>query len=198
MPRTPEQSALLREKRKEKILQKALRLFSSLTFDELTIDDIASACNCSHGLFYHYYPSKEAVYNALMKDRSEKHPEWEFPTKEVLDLGGYEGLKMAIGYILDRLHDSENAVLYLHLDLIRANCTFRKSEPLLGEEIDKTILKLVKKAMDDGDITKGDPVEFSSLIIDAATGAASRRISLGSEHRFKVAELETILYLLKH
>ncbi len=197
MPRTAEQSALLREKRREKILQKALRLFSSLTFDELTIDDIATACNCSHGLFYHYYPSKEAVYNALMKVRSEKHPEWEFPTEKVLGVGGYEGLKMAIAYILDRLHDSENAVLYLHLDLIRANSTFRKSEPLLGEEIDKTILKLVKKAMDDGDIAKGDPTEISSLIIDAATGAASRRINLGNEHRFKAAELETVLYLIR-
>lgn len=194
MPRSAEQSALLREKRRAKILQKALKLFANLSFDDLTIDDIAKACNCSHGLFYHYFKSKEAVYNALMEERHVKHPEWECPVEKILEVGGYKGLELAFQYINDRLHDSETAVLYLELDLHRPFTTLRKSEPLLGDDFYNLLYKLVKKGRDDGDIIFGDPDDIATLIIDSAIGATTRRLCLG-DPAFKTADIQLMLSL---
>lgn len=192
MPRTAEQSAALREKRRAKILRKSLRLFCALSFDALTIDDIASACNCSHGLFYHYFQSKEGVYNALMEERHEKHPEWECPVKEIKEIGGYEGLKKLFEYVSARLHDDEEAVLYLNLDLFRPMTTAKKSEPLLGEDLHKLIYALVKKAYDDGDITAGNPTDLSFFIIETAIGATMRRLCVGL-HDFKIVNTDFLL-----
>ena len=194
MPRSAEQSALLREKRRAKILQKALKLFANLSFDDLTIDDIAKACNCSHGLFYHYFKSKEAVYNALMEERRAKHPEWECPSKKILEVGGYKGLDLAFQYINDRLHDSETAVLYLELDLHRPFTTLRKSEPLLGEDFYDLLYKPVQNGRDDGDIIFGDPDDIATLIIDAAIGATTRRLCTG-DPAFKTADIQLMLSL---
>lgn len=194
MPRTAEQSAALREKRRTKMLEKALRLFASLSFDDLTIDDIASACNCSHGLFYHYFSSKEDVYNALMTERHLKHPDWECPIEKILAVGGYKGLEMAFAYINERLHGCEPAVLYLHMDLLRPCTTLRKSEPLLGPNIYDMVLKLVKKSREDNDIVLGDPEELTTLIIDSAIGATTRRINLGTK-TFKTADIHMMLAL---
>ena len=40
MPRTPQQNALIRDKRRTKILLKTLKLFAINGFDEVTIDAI--------------------------------------------------------------------------------------------------------------------------------------------------------------
>ena len=62
MPRTAEQNNAIKDKRREKILQSSLRVFANANYDKVAIDDINKASHCSHGLFYHYFVSKEAVF----------------------------------------------------------------------------------------------------------------------------------------
>lgn len=196
MPRTAEQSALLRQKRKAKILEKALWLFASLTFDNLTIDDIASACNCSHGLFYHYFTSKESIYNALIEQRAKNHPDWVFPGKKFLEVGGFEGLRMSIDWILQELHKTEEAALYLRMDFLRPFSTLRKTEPLLGQNIFEVFKKLIKQANDEKTIINCEPEDLAIFLIDTAIGAVTRRISLGNND-YKTADLELVITSLK-
>ena len=67
MPRTGEANALLKDERKESIMDAALRLFSISGYDTITINDITKAAHCSHGLFYHYFASKEELFHAIME-----------------------------------------------------------------------------------------------------------------------------------
>lgn len=195
MPRTAEQSAELREKRRKKILAKALHQFALLSFDELTIDDIASACNCSHGLFYHYFDSKEAVYNALMDERLERHPEWVFPTEEVLALGGIKGLRKAFDYVKERLHDAEAAVLYLKIDLTAPYSTSQRVSPLRSENITKTFIDLIIQGQNNNEIRHGNPEHYAVLLTDALTGACFRRLSLGDPN-YVTTDVDTIFAML--
>ena len=61
MPRTSFQNRAIKEQRSQEILDSALLLFSTKGFDKVSIDMIADDCHISHGLFYHYFASKDEI-----------------------------------------------------------------------------------------------------------------------------------------
>jgi len=52
---------------KEYILVKAFRLFITKSYKEVTLKDIVQATGLSKGAFYHYFASKEKVYEEVVK-----------------------------------------------------------------------------------------------------------------------------------
>ena len=54
--------------RRQQLLELGLELFGEQTYDELSIDDIASRAGVSKGLLYHYFPSKRAFYVAAVEE----------------------------------------------------------------------------------------------------------------------------------
>jgi AcrR family transcriptional regulator len=67
MPRSELDNRRIRDARQERILQGALGLFASSGPFGTSSAEIAAAAGVSHGLVYHYFPSKEAVYVALVR-----------------------------------------------------------------------------------------------------------------------------------
>src|SRR5262245_15228768 len=61
-PRSQTRTRLEVEQRRAQLLALGQELFSSSTYDELSIDDIARAAGISKGLLYHYFPSKRDYY----------------------------------------------------------------------------------------------------------------------------------------
>ena len=54
------------EQRREAIVDKAAQLFARSGFQGTSVQDLATACETSKSLLYHYYPSKEDVLYAVM------------------------------------------------------------------------------------------------------------------------------------
>lgn len=54
------------EQRREAIVERAAELFARLGFRGASVSDLATACETSKSLIYHYYPSKEDVLYAVM------------------------------------------------------------------------------------------------------------------------------------
>jgi len=71
VPRTPEHIQRLKDERREEILLAALRVFARKGLAAAKISDIATAAGLSHGLVYHYFDSKEAVFAALLTESLE-------------------------------------------------------------------------------------------------------------------------------
>lgn len=67
MPRTTEQFELMRREREESILNAALYFFATKGFENTSADIITNMVNCSHGLLYHYYKTKEDLYQAVIE-----------------------------------------------------------------------------------------------------------------------------------
>lgn len=55
------------EEKRDAIVDEAARLFAAKGFSGASLADLADACDMSKSLFYHYYPSKEAILYAVMK-----------------------------------------------------------------------------------------------------------------------------------
>lgn len=58
-----------KEARKQKIVECALKVFCDKGYDGSTINDIVKKAKCSHGLFYHYFENKKAIFDAVSEAR---------------------------------------------------------------------------------------------------------------------------------
>lgn len=56
-----------KEQRRQLIISKALELFAKKGYSDTKIDDIAKAADMSVGLMFHYFESKEQLYEELVK-----------------------------------------------------------------------------------------------------------------------------------
>ena len=72
MPKNSMQFIKLKEKRKEDIVESALKVFCEKGYAGATINDIVKKAKCSHGLFYHYFKSKKEIFNEVSETRG-KH-----------------------------------------------------------------------------------------------------------------------------
>ena len=66
-PRTKSQNEKIRIETRKVILDASLKLFSRMGFDHTSVDDIAKSAKISKGLVYHYFTSKDQIFDALMK-----------------------------------------------------------------------------------------------------------------------------------
>ena len=69
MPKNKTQLNALKESRKQEIVECALKIFCEKGYDGATINDIVKKAKCSHGLFYHYFDSKKAIFEAVSTAR---------------------------------------------------------------------------------------------------------------------------------
>ena len=54
------------ERKRELIVEKAAELFARAGFRGVSVSELATACETSKSLIYHYYPSKEDILYAVM------------------------------------------------------------------------------------------------------------------------------------
>ena len=67
MSTTPKFSRLDPEQRRRQILDAANALFAERAYDEVSIEDIASAAGVTRGLVHHYFGGRKEVYIALVE-----------------------------------------------------------------------------------------------------------------------------------
>lgn len=71
MPRSPSTNRDIRDTRRADIVRAATKLFARRGFSDTKIGDIAKEAKLSHGLVYHYFPSKDAIFEAILADKHE-------------------------------------------------------------------------------------------------------------------------------
>ncbi len=69
MPTNKTKNDKLKEVRKQKIVECALKVFCEKGYHGTTINDIVKKAKCSHGLFYHYFENKKAIFDAVSESR---------------------------------------------------------------------------------------------------------------------------------
>ena len=75
MSTTPKFSRLDPGQRHEQILDAANTLFAERTYDEVSVEDIASSAGVTRGLVHHYFGGRKQVYIALLQRLGEQREE---------------------------------------------------------------------------------------------------------------------------
>lgn len=165
MPRTAAQNEAIRDKRKDKIMNKTLKLFSIKGFDSITIDDISKASNCAHGLFYHYFDVKEDLYNAIVTLYETKYSNKLLNYDEIEKMPPYDALKTIIEFYHDVLSESDLLVHYARLNLNRFFQTRTATKALSGTDLFVLLPKLIAKGQEEGSIHNGNPNDIAKIIM---------------------------------
>lgn len=69
--------------RQEQIIQGAMRIFADKGFRGTTTREIAQRLGISEALMFKYFPSKEALYRAIIKKRTDRAEEMLFPQQVI-------------------------------------------------------------------------------------------------------------------
>jgi AcrR family transcriptional regulator len=64
--------AARKQVKRDQIIQAATELFSLRRFDEVSIDDIAKAAGVAHGLVFHYFDNKRALWVVVLQNFTEE------------------------------------------------------------------------------------------------------------------------------
>jgi AcrR family transcriptional regulator len=107
---TPSYRRLNVDERRRQLLDRGAELFTSHSYDELSMNKIATEVGISKALLYHYFPSKRAFFEETLSSYAEQLRERTEPDP---DLPPIEQLKESLGAFL--LLVEENSVPYRNL-----------------------------------------------------------------------------------
>jgi AcrR family transcriptional regulator len=98
------------DERRQQLLDRGAELFTSHSYDELSMNKIAAEVGISKALLYHYFPSKQAFFEATLGAWAERLRERTEPDPELSPL---EQLTESLDGFLSLIE--ENAVAYRNL-----------------------------------------------------------------------------------
>ena len=194
MSRTKEDFQEVQEKRVNDILNSAIHLFALRGYDSVSIDDITKDAKCSHGLFYHYFNSKDDLFHSLMKYIKTK---WEMNI-ESIDFSQKPKfvIRDIINYHLTRL-ESDDDTAYIVFFFLTYNFQKKIPEPLNGKKPKKErlfyrMIETIEKGQEEGIFEEGDPREYAIVFFSCLRGLAYNRIYLGAKE-FKAPSQEILM-----
>ena len=177
MPRTAAQNKAIKDRRRSKLLSTALKVFADEGYDEVTIDHITKAAHCSHGLFYHYFPSKESVFEAIYNEiivTSKIVP----PMEALKTENTLQGLAVFAEYV-EKISDAsaEEISIVFIIGSAWANKNIRRANTDILTRFDYRPLldKLIEKGQKEGFVFDGDPVEIRNVLASLILAIALRR-----------------------
>lgn len=160
-----------REKRKREILEAGLDLFIRKGYASTKISDIAERVGMSIGLLFHYFKSKEQLYETLIQ-LGIHGPMSVFEPIEKEPLAFFEDTaKLLFQYIRTKPFISKMFVLM-------SQAYYNESAPqsvkdmLKGFDIYKPTVLLIEKGQANGTIREGDPLALAAAYWCAIQGIA--------------------------
>jgi AcrR family transcriptional regulator len=150
--------------RKNEILKVARKLFLTRDYDKTTLVDIMDVLEIAKGTIYHYFESKEALFEAVIEDIVEENIKYMSTLVKNVPKNALEKIQLLITAgnisqenekIIQQLHKPANEAL--HSRLLAA--TLMKQAPLYAE--------IIQQGCDEGIFKTETPLECAEFILSA-------------------------------
>ncbi len=173
MPRTAEQNKALKEKRKNRLLNVSLKMFATKGYTLVTTDNISRGARISHGLFYHYFSSKDDAFQVTVRHFILGPSSPFLSAKDMKEYHGVEGLKKFFEKA-DIIQTGDPTNLYMAKIILDIERGLAKG-PTIKEVKDRfdfpgTFERLISEGQKDGDIIAGDPKEIAFAFFNMFVG----------------------------
>ncbi len=150
-----------REQRREEMLRAALRLFVRKGYAGTKVGDIAEAVGMSAGLMFHYFDSKEALYEELIGLGVSGPMAMMGEGAEGGAIAFFEGAAAGVlGYLREEPFMADMFVLMGNA-LMDEAIPPRAKELLAGFDVNTPTAEVVRRGQREGSIREGDPVALS-------------------------------------
>jgi AcrR family transcriptional regulator len=173
MPRNAEQNAEIRNESRQLLIAAATKVFMRMGFGAARMSDIAREAGLSHGLTYHYFANKDAVFIAVVEATMARSLEM---AREAQQAGepAVARLHNLCRRMLRGARDNpgHSAVL-----LQAANAAAPEDALVLlqrsTEEVTSILANLIAKMQDEGDARAGDPTMLARTLLATLGGLAN-------------------------
>ncbi len=178
-PRSTEAFEAIKDEREAEILMSALAVFARQGFAAARISQITDRAGVSHGLFYHYFDSKEAIFIELTRMAIDGSNQFVLQIAN-LDLPPAEKLHAMAAGVLTTLHDVDETALFFLLVL---QVSVFEGVPEEAHQIARSqttpieaTMQIVKTGQADGTIREGDPLQMTIAFWAAVQGLAVQQL----------------------
>ncbi|HEX5748856.1 MAG TPA: TetR/AcrR family transcriptional regulator [Archangium sp.] len=172
-PRPAARMEQLREERRRDVLDAARRVFARKGFAAAKISDIASAAGISHGLVHHYFPSKEALFVAVIEESIHG---WEalIARARALSVSPWERLVYVCSIMGEgSVQASEHLRIIVHASMGEdAPRPVREALERLERHVHEPLSSLIEEAQRTGAAAAGPPGELARAWMAVTQGLA--------------------------
>jgi len=166
----------MKQSLEEKIVRSASRLFARKGFHTCTMRDIATAARVSTGAIYHYFPSKEDVYLAIVQREYRRRREM-IEAKKLENPSTEELVRSAVILLFQMAEEYGKAEqLVLHLR-VPETPRLRKEVRQLREELLQYVADLVETGVRRGTLRSCDPTIAATALIGMGEAVAGRALT---------------------
>ncbi len=153
--------------KRDAILDAALTLFSERTFDGTPVPLIADTAGVAAGTIYRYFPSKEALVNALYR-------QWKGELRRVIvdGIAGGTTVREQFGLMWQGLwrFGAEHPRAVAFIETHHHASYIDDESRALGQQIEDESIAFIEAAQARGEIRPADPCIVMSLVLGAFTG----------------------------
>ncbi|GCE21450.1 TetR/AcrR family transcriptional regulator [Dictyobacter kobayashii] len=182
MPRTEAANQRLREAQREKILDAARKVFARKGMDA-TMGEVAAEASISQGLAYHYFASKDALFQALSQQVLQASTAG---LQHVLAMPGTPGERITL--LVSRVVESrrEHPDIYQLMDQIQSDETtpanLHEHIQRQGQAFYDVLRQLIVEGQATGEVATGDPDQLVIAMVACVVGLS--RLSLRNQEQF--------------
>ncbi len=186
------------ETTRARLLQVALALFSQNGYDATGVAEICAAAGVSKGAFYHHFPTKQAVFLALLED---------WLTMLDSEIIGVFQPGETVAASLRRMAAKFNHIFNLagaHLPMALEFWVQAKRDPVIWQttiapyrRYQQTFTAIIARGVQDGSLKPVDPQTAAQLILGVAIGLLLEGMMDPRATDWGAAAVESILLLLE-
>lgn len=179
MGRNEEKNKKIRDERREQILEAALKIFATKGLGSAKVSEIASAAGVSHGLVYQYFSSKEEIFETLVDSAMDSMDE---ASKVSSQFQGspIEKIKFFFSMFINSLDKQRKNGEYPYYFMIMIQTTsFDMATDKIKSQVlskpnplSKFFYEAILEGQRIGEISQGDPIMLTSLLMRLALGIA--------------------------
>ena len=197
MPRTLAQLEEVKSGRRAQILDAAREIFALRGFEATKIADVAERCDISHGLLYHYFPTKESLFAAIV-ERSRTAGLSLIDEAERGESDPWRALGRVVERMLDGVREDPVTALVVvkALSSGAASQDVRASVQRSEDAVLRRLTGLIERCQAAGAATPGDAAARAVALLAIVQGLAIHRVS-GSDLAAVFPDVPIVLALLK-
>jgi AcrR family transcriptional regulator len=197
MPRTEADNQRLREVQRGKILDAARKVFARKGLGA-TMADIAAEAEVSHGLAYHYFTNKEALFQALVEQTLQERRA-AFQRFQDLPMPPGTRLDFLLARLIENRRDHPE-VAQLHEQVQSSEATppdLREQAREVNQAFADLFKRLIVEGQAEGSVVAADPDQLVTAVFASLDGLTRLAVSNPERFRQHFPDASIILAMLK-
>lgn len=176
-PRRAEQNEQLKQERRQALLRAARSVFARKGLAAAKIGDVAAEAQSSHGLVYHYFPHKEALFAAVVEETVQG---WEALIAQARQRPGtaWERLRWLCEQTISGLDEAPAHVL-VTVHALTEDAAPREVRTALERytrQANEQLAALIAEGQRSGAVAPGEPAMLARALVAMIQGLAIDRI----------------------